>query len=156
MGRKSLILLFLSLFLFLPGCYLQAVRMYLPGFNDGDVDGVWLWKLNENSNTYERLCRFDFSDPVDGSVRETIFYSQHCLYSHRSGTVKARVIRDPDNPGNIYLTVFYAMFRFSITDGIYFNRDNGEYKATAFNSFGESDLSTNSIVLEDDGSPHYR
>jgi len=38
------------------GCSASLVKILLPGFADGDVDGAWLWRRLE-SGSYERACR---------------------------------------------------------------------------------------------------
>ena len=61
----------------LVGCEFRTVQIQLPGFGDGLVEGLWLWK--EVDGAWTRVCRIDFTDRRITQQGETLFYVQNCV-----------------------------------------------------------------------------
>ena len=117
------------------GCQLSTVRVQLPLFGSGDVDGIWLWRLGAAS--YERVCRFDLSDAYLSGGREVVTYRQTCLDGRpASARWQATVERLPSNPSTVTLVLIHQQFG-AVTP----------HRASAFNEAGESALSTSTLAL---------
>ena len=47
------------------GCQIKTIQIQLPGFADGAIDGIFLWKQLPGTNgelRWTRVCRIDFTD----------------------------------------------------------------------------------------------
>jgi hypothetical protein len=121
----------------LAGCELKTVRIQLPGYGNGAIEGVWLWRLDDATGQYVRACRIDFQGRgFTGSGLETVSYVQNCDNGHRMGALLAKVTRSASDPGTATLELEYARWE-----------SPGMYRASAFNSAGESPLSQASEAL---------
>src|SRR5262245_9100540 len=76
--RVALALTLLALTVPLGACRTSTLRIEIPGFADGDVDGLWFWRYSQDTQQFERSCRVDFSDPVTVKGAEGIEYVQMC------------------------------------------------------------------------------
>jgi hypothetical protein len=120
------------------GCETRAVKMEIPAFGNGNVDGVWLWRRIEGTGKYKRACRFELDVPqLDQAGTEVLSYLQVCDTPGQAGmNLKATISRLPEDPSTIIVTMWY--FRFD---------QPGQFKASAYNAAGESALSSASLSL---------
>jgi hypothetical protein len=120
------------------GCETRAVRMEIPAFGNGNVDGVWLWRRVEGTGNYKRACRLELDAPqLDEAGTEVLSYLQVCDTPGQVGmNLKATIDRLPDEPSTIVVTMWY--FRFA---------QPGQFKASAYNAAGESALSSAALSL---------
>jgi hypothetical protein len=142
MTRKSTLLSHLALTCMLLllsfGCETRAVTMEIPGFGNANIEGVWIWRLSESTGHYVRACRLELYDSqLDESGKEVVPYLQLCDAPDQIGfDLKATIARLPSDPDTIVLTMWY--FRFD---------DAGQFKASSYNSTGESPLSATTLSL---------
>ncbi len=120
------------------GCETKAVTIEIPGYGNGDVDGVWLWRLVEGTGQYERSCRIDLDAPqLSKKGVEVVPYLQVCAAPDQIGMdLTAEISRLPSNPSTIVVKLWY--FRYA---------DPGQFRASSFNSAGESPLSPTALML---------
>jgi hypothetical protein len=119
----------------LTACETKSVTVQIPAFGAGAVDGIWLWRLSETSNSFERMCRIDIGDSAVTASGEMVDYIQDCE-EHAGVMLKTKVDRLPSDPQTVVLDLWYMRWE-----------DPGVYKASAYNSGGESALSISSIQL---------
>jgi len=127
----------LGLALLLAGCGISSVTIELPTFGQGDVDGIWLWKLSATSGQYERSCRITLSNSKSTPQGETVTYLEDCVNGHPGLKMQAFIQR---NPGDL-MTATIQLYYFRWED------ETGSYKASAYNAAGESPLSSTTITL---------
>jgi hypothetical protein len=120
------------------GCETRAVTMEIPGFGSANIEGVWLWRLSETTGRYERACRFElYETQVDPSGDEKVSYLQLCDAPDQIGfDLRAKITRPPTDPNMIVVTLWYLRFD-----------DPGQFKASSYNSAGESALSSTTLEL---------
>ncbi len=137
-ARLSHLVMAFTLLLLSFGCETRAITIEIPGFGDGAVDGVWLWRYADSTGQYERACRLELSAPqLDASGNEVLPYLQVCTTPGEVGMdLQATISRLPADPDTIVVTVWY--FRY---------RDPGQYKASSYNAAGESALSPTALAL---------
>ena len=118
------------------GCYAPLMKIQLPGFANGNVDGVWLWR-QLSSGYFQRVCKIAFSDPYMKGGVEIVDYQQTCLDGRpKTPLWSASVTRSAGNPDTATLTL--------IIQG---NNPPMTNKASAYNAAGESALSTSTVKL---------
>lgn len=124
----------------LSGCEMKPLTVEIIGWDTYQVQGVWLWRWDTVSKTYERDNGVQFLRD-----RSTAQYAQSfppdaelLAYTHATGGTEmpARLDRDPSDADRVTLRLWYVRFS-----------DPGNFKATAYNAAGESPLSANSILL---------
>jgi len=125
-------------FLLLPfvGCETLEVYLELPTFGVGTVQGVWLWRLSEATDSYERACRIEFGAPELVKGKEAIGYLQGCDEEHPGLQLSAELERDPSNPEAVSLGLWYMRWE-----------ESGMYKVSAYGDDGESALSETAVTL---------
>jgi len=118
------------------GCELKTIQVQLPGYGNGAVDGLWLWK--QIGGQWTRVCRIDFTDRRMTPKGERLAYVQNCINGKvRRGLVFPTLIeRLASNPSTITVELIYLRYE-----------PAGTYRATAFNESGESPLSASSLLL---------
>lgn len=121
----------------LSGCETSSVTIQLSGFGQGSVDGIWFWKLSTQTGQYERSCRLAISNAHAGPQGETVSYMQDCVSGEPGVRMQASLVRSPTDPDTVTLQLWY--FRFQ--------DETGTYKASAYNTAGESALSPTTITL---------
>jgi hypothetical protein len=57
------------------GCDVSKLRVELPGYVNGTVDGLWLWRLDAPTGQYVRTARIALGPPTTTANGETISYS---------------------------------------------------------------------------------
>jgi len=134
--RVALALSLLALTIPLGGCKTLPVRIEIPGFGTGQVDGLWFWRYSEESETFERVCRVDISNPLDVRGEEGIEYVQTCDASGTFAITLATPI-ERLNSSNVLVEIYF----------IRWEPDPGVFRASAFNSSGESALSATELTL---------
>jgi hypothetical protein len=122
----------------LTGCKTVPITVQLPGYGSGNVQGIWLWRLSSSTGQYERACRIDFSAfPASKKGQEQLGYEQTCPNPDDFGMpLHAVVSRSAADPTTITVTLYYLRWV-----------DAGIFKASAYNSSGESTLSASSLDL---------
>jgi hypothetical protein len=118
------------------GCSASLVKILVPGFADGDVDGVWLWRRLA-SGSYERACRIDFSNVYTQGSVEIVDYQQFCFDGRfQTPLWNALVARSPGDPDSVTLVLKFGG-----------NDVRLAHKASSFNAAGESGLSAATAQL---------
>jgi hypothetical protein len=120
----------------LTGCRVSQVMIEIPGFGDGDVEGVWLWRLSDTTGQYERDCRVTLSAPDMSPAGEYVGYAEQCS-NQPDINLNAFVQRAPTDPSTITLVLWYTRFQPTA----------GSYKASAYNGAGESGLSATALTF---------
>jgi hypothetical protein len=128
-----LALLWLPIF----GCTMKGLPIRLVGFRAGDVDGIWLWRLSPSDGHYVRACRISFSNPYFRNGVELVSYDEYCLSGqYTKATLEAQVQRLPSDPTSINLQLVCQL-----------PEQTSTYRASSYNSAGESPLSSSTIQL---------
>ncbi|MEB2345446.1 MAG: hypothetical protein OZ948_11960 [Deltaproteobacteria bacterium] len=132
-------------FLSLPmlGCEIRTIQIQLPGFADGTIEGIRLYKQVPDTNgdgkpDWSFACQITFEDLRYTQQGETLFYVQNCI-DERPGqglVLPAEVQRLPGDPTTIIVELYYMRYEAA-----------GLYTATAFNDYGESAPSPSSVQL---------
>lgn len=119
------------------GCETKEIHIQLPGYENGAIDGIWLWRRTAQ-NTWERACKIDFVDRRMTEQGEMLLYVQNCVKgrTRRGVTLPTPVERLAATPSTIRINLWYMRYE-----------DPGDYRATAFNAAGESQLSATSLPL---------
>jgi hypothetical protein len=126
----------LALVLPLTACEPKDFTVQLPGFGDGAIDGIWLWRQAPTGG-YERMCRIDFLGVGPFHGMEGLTYIQgECVHEQPGMEMWAKIERPPSNPTTVTVRLWYLRWE-----------DEGRYKASAFNASGESGLSASSVDL---------
>ena len=125
-------------FLLLPlaGCEMRGLTLRIADFGDGRVDGVWLWRLSEESGRFERVCRIDLGDPFVLNNAERLSYRQSCETGQAGMLLETAVERPVEEPEAILVDLWYLR-----------REAPGTYKASLFTEAGESPLSPTSVTL---------
>jgi len=119
------------------GCSFKSLQIRLVGFNQGDIDGIWLWR-RQSSGTYARACKIEISDPFMLKGTEVVSYDQTCPGGGANGTpLMAPVQRRKAEPGTATLQLLFQ------TD----SEVASIYRASAYNKAGESALSSTFLQL---------
>jgi hypothetical protein len=121
----------------LGGCAACLLRIEVPGFGDGTVEGVWLWRLSTATGQYERSSRLVFSAPAVAPDGETVDFEQQCANGSPGTRASATVEPSPSDPSTATLSLYYTS-----CDGL-----PGTYRASAYNEAGESALSSTTLVF---------
>lgn len=134
-GSRAVVLVLAAALLTAPltGCDTVPVRVRLASFGSGNVDGLWLWRLQ--SGTYQRICRIDLSNPYVSGGTEVLDYRQTCL-DGRSSSAPWQAVVERVSSQTVELRFTY--------------RRAGPFaahRASAFNQHGESALSSASLNL---------
>ncbi len=119
------------------GCTMPVVHIQLAAFRNGEIDGVWLWRLGSDGK-YTRTCRFALSDPYQQSGVEVVAYEELCPDGAASLLrMQTEVERLASDPSTVRLR-------------LHCQRVSGPpatYRASAVNSAGESALSSTTVLL---------
>lgn len=137
-GSRAVVLAFAAALLVAPltGCTTLKVTVRLPGFANGSVDGLWFWRLEGGS--YKRKCRINLSNPFVSGGREVVNYTQSCVGGGAtSAPWQAVVQRQSSNPTTVTLVLVYRRGGSAAAP----------HRASAFNTSGESALSTASLSI---------
>jgi hypothetical protein len=120
----------------LTGCEITKVRVRLPAFGSGTVDGLWFWR-QQKTGGYKRVCRLDLSNSYFSGGREVVNYKQTCVDGrHSSAPWQAIVRRKSGDPKTVTLEFSYRLAG-----------SPAAHRASAFNQHGESALSSASLRL---------
>jgi hypothetical protein len=119
----------------LTGCDTAPLRVRLTDFGNGNVDGLWFWRLQ--SGSYHRICRIDLSNAYVSGGKEVVDYKQTCLDGRSSSAPwQAIVKRSSSNPKFVELAITYRRAG-----------TLAAHRASAFNQEGESALSSTALSL---------
>jgi hypothetical protein len=136
LSRVALALSLLAFTLPLGACKTSPVRIEIPGFSNGDVDGLWFWRFSEESGRFERACRVDISNPLIIGGKESVEYVQLCDSVESFAITLASPIERLSG-GSIVVQIYF----------IRWESDPGVFRASAFNRSGESGLSATELTL---------
>ncbi len=130
-------------FLVLPlvACESKDVVVRIPDFDSAQVDGVWVWRLDDATGQWVKDGQIDFGQLLLAGGREQLEYENLGVAGGSAETqegvaLRADVLRDPLNPDQVTVELIY--FRMS---------DPGEFRVTTYNDAGESPLSLESALL---------
>ena len=133
-GTPALALAFLVLFAV--GCSVESLKIQLSSFGEGNVDGIWLWRL-QPSGVYARECRFQISNPYQENGTEVIYYDEICNNGANGPRLEAQVQRPAtDSEAATLMLIFQPI-----------DSTPGTYRATAYNASGESAMSSTFVRL---------
>ena len=134
------VLLALGLALSTTGCGaagdlpIHVVRLQLPSFDDGQLEGIWLWRLNQRAGEYRPISEIRLGDVV---VENGVEYVEYELLDRDGNrlqvTLSAVVDRSAEIPELALWIVRFAK--------------PGEFRASVYNAAGESPLSDESVFL---------
>ena len=115
----------------LVGCETKRLWLQVKGLDDGIVEGVWLWRLSEESGIYERACRIPFAAEADAvGDLQTLVYTQDCEDGHAGFELSAQIKRSESRPDTVTVGLWYIDWN-----------DAGVYKVSSYGHYGETSLS---------------
>ena len=129
--RGALAIALALLVLSAAGCSFESLQIRLSSFGQGQVDGIWLWRL-QPTGSYARECRFQISDPYLQHGEEVVAYDQVCSDGVTGTRFEAQVQRQAGNPASVTLLLWFEPIAST----------SGTYRATAYNAAGESAMSS--------------
>lgn len=141
-ARHALLVAIALLVLPLFACRWYGVTVLVPDFDSSEVEGVWFWRLSQDTGQYVRDGQIVFEDQAytmdDG--RELLPYSlltdDGILIHDALATVLAR---DSTNPDRVTLKLQYAAINKA---GM-----SPTYRVSSYNAAGDSALSNETAVL---------
>lgn len=133
--RSSLIALALCASSLL-GCESKRVWLQVTGLDDGNAEGIWLWRLSEQSGAYERVCRIVFGQPEYVNGIESLEYAQDCGRGSKTLKLRTSLTRSPDNPEAATVGLWYQRWE-----------NPGVYKVSSYGFYGETALSGSTLHL---------
>lgn len=119
----------------LTACETKRIWIELPSFGDGNVDGVWLWRLAEDG-AWERFCHLPIGDVVTASQGETVHYDQECGDRDLGFDMTATIERVEQDPETVRVGLWYVRWE-----------DPGTYRLSSHGVDGESALSETTLEL---------
>lgn len=133
--RSSILALALCAFS-LVGCESKRVWLQLTGLDDGNAEGIWLWRLSEQSGAYERICSIVFGQPEYVGEIERIEYTQDCGHGSAALKLRTAIKRSPESPGTVTVGLWYLRWEGA-----------GAYKVSSYGFYGETALSASTLQL---------
>ena len=120
----------------LVGCETKRLWLQVAGLDDGLIEGIWLWRLSEESGSYERACRIPFAGINAAGDLETLVYTQDCEDEHAGMELVSPIKRSPSQPD-------------TPTVGLWFMNwyGAGVYKISSYGLNGETALSESTRQL---------
>lgn len=111
-----------------------VIRLQLPSFDEGALEGIWLWRKNEKNGRFRPVSEIRLGTTV---VENGVEYVEYELLDRDGNslqvTLSAAVDRTAGTPELALWVVRFAK--------------PGEFKATVYNAAGESPLSEASVFL---------
>lgn len=117
------------------GCNPKQIWVEVPRFDDGVVDGLWIWRLDE-SGSYVRHCHLPLGDLAVVRGRESLPYELECDEPQIAFELVASVDRAESDPTTVTLGIWYLIWA-----------EAGSYKLSAYGVDGESALSDTTLEL---------
>jgi hypothetical protein len=118
------------------GCEITILTVQIPDFDQ--VDGIWLWRLSDATGQFERSGLIQFmplaADPQGG---EALGYRESCANGVAGITNQAALSRSASAPSTATVSLHYLSCQ----------GPGGTYRATAYNSAGESALSYTAVTF---------
>lgn len=118
----------------LVGCETKRLWLQVTGLDDGIIEGVWLWRLSEESGIYERACRFPFAGTGETGDVETLWYTQDCQDALAGFELWAPIKRSASQPDTITVGLWYVNWYGA-----------GAYKISSYGLYGETSLSESTL-----------
>jgi len=114
--------------------HVKVVRLQLPSFDGGGLQGIWLWRRSEVSGQFEPASEIRLHGVVVEGGQEFVEYELMDPTGTSLGvTLSAHVDRNEPAP-----EVAFWVIRFDAP---------GEYRASVYNAVGESPMSAQSVQL---------
>lgn len=118
------------------GCEPKKLVVAVEGFGP-ELEGLWLWRLSEETGQYERTCRLVLLDVRPHRLGgERAHYIQECLDGSPGIEIAAPFTRSPSDPTSVTLEIYYAR-----------HEAGGVYRISAYGPDGESPLSETTVDL---------
>ena len=121
----------------LAGCETKRLWLQVTGLDDGIIDGIWLWRLSQESGTYERACRFPFAGTDAPGNIERLDYIQECGGGSTNLKFSVPIKRSLSHPDTVTVGIWYVD-RYG---------GAGTYKISSYGLYGETSLSGSAIQL---------
>ncbi len=121
------------------GCETKRVWVQLEGVDEGNVEGIWLWRLSDELGSYERVCRIPFGDHEIVGATESVHYIQECGDDGQDGIgfeLSTELKRSTPAQTRVTLGLWYLRWE-----------DPGVYKVSSYGAYGETALSLSTIQL---------
>ncbi len=119
------------------GCRLaEVVTIRITDFDSSEVEGVWMWRLSDETNMYERSTELHIMEVSQVGDREYLNYAIRDAEGRASLVLPAEIIRDPQNPDSVELSFFVVLFE-----------GDGTFRASTYNEAGESPLSAELLEI---------
>lgn len=140
--RHALLVAVALLVLPLFACRWYGVTVLIPDFDTSQVEGVWFWRLSQDTGQYVRDGQIVFADQAhtldDGRVLlpYTLLTNDGLLVHDSLATV---LDRDSTNPDRVTLNLQYAALDKA---GM-----SPSYRVSSYNAAGDSALSDETVVL---------
>jgi hypothetical protein len=118
------------------GCQLASFTISIPDFMTKQVSGVWLWRQSPTTGVFERDGQLVFGATGSTTAGETIDYTATPSGGAAGQPCTAQVVRDATNPDHVTLQLIFTR-----------SQDAGYYRASTFNTTGDSPLSVEILPL---------
>ena len=118
------------------GCEPRKMVVAVDDFGP-EVEGLWLWRLAEDTGQYERTCRLTILDVRRNAAgAERAHYIQECLDGTPGVEISAPITRAPEDPTRVTMEIYYWR-----------HEGAGVYKISSYGPSGESPLSDTTVDL---------
>jgi len=114
--------------------HLKVVRLQLPSFDGGDLQGIWLWRRSETTGQFEPISEIRLEGVLFDGGQEFVEYELMDPTGTSLGLTLSAIV---DRAGPVPELALWVV-RFEAP---------GEFKASVYNAAGESPLSAQSIQL---------
>lgn len=131
--RSSVLALALCAFS-LVGCESKRVWLQLTGLDNGNTEGIWLWRLSETSGAYERNCRIVLGEHAYAGGTEWLEYSQDCGDGNTAQEMRTALERSSEDPEVVTAGFWYVRWE-----------NPGTYKVSSYGFYGETALSASTL-----------
>jgi len=120
----------------LTGCDTREVWLEIPGFGQGAVEGIWLWRLSSRTGHYERACRIAFQGVESEGTDEMLDYIQKCPDGRPGYPLRAVLGHSAVDPDAVTVGLWYVRWE-----------EPGTYRVSAYGPDGETPLSETTLTL---------
>ncbi|CAG0971431.1 hypothetical protein MYXO_01324 [Myxococcaceae bacterium] len=134
-GRRARLLVAALLLVAASGCKWFEISVTIPDFDSRRVEGVWVWKEDPATGTWQRAGQIVFEPPAPNTPSDELHYivvqPDGFGLPLRTRLARARLASD-----EVTLRLWYARFL-----------DPGRYRVSTYNAAGESALSPEVLEL---------
>jgi hypothetical protein len=114
--------------------HVKVVRLQLPSFDEGELEGIWLWRRSETSGEFEPVSEIRLGAVVFEGEQEFVEYE---LLDPSGTSLGLTLSAAVDRSGPVPQLALWVL-RFA---------ESGAFKASVYNAAGESPLSTQTVRL---------